>query len=502
MEQFSVALLLEQSARLGLSHVAGPVTHDAIRKVEVAAPSDLSQSEPGTLVILSATEPPPPYVVDVALRRAAALGVAGLVFALTFPLGRTATALATRLGLPVLMSEHIAASDLAVAIDRVLTGGAAEAMTRASYAIEQVSAVAAKSDCTVHELLECVSTAVGTPVTMRTDPTVSLSDSSAVFIGEVPIGSVEADPDDPATAVTTPIVATLISRVMQREHRNRFAPTQSRAELLIELVLAEPARVDAFTVPAARLGLPLHLQHAVAWLRPHHSGDPDRHPSYAVAPAVELFTLQLVEERPEQWHIAHIQDDFLLVCTEASGSGDHQRRLRDVAVRVQQYARTISGEDWSITVGLGTPQSGASGLRQSAAAARVAVDSALAAGRPGGVEIIDETGLQRVLLDFYASPIRRTLLQDILAPLDALGPEQAEIGVRTLLAYLANRNSLARAGAELMLHPNAVGYRMRWIREALGVDLDDTDARFAVELACRVRLLGAHTSRSLGGLRP
>jgi len=31
---------------------------------------------------------------------------------------------------------------------------------------------------------------------------------------------------------------------------------------------------------------------------------------------------------------------------------------------------------------------------------------------------------------------------------------------------------------------------MRRIRELLGIDLDDPDARFAVELACRVRLLG------------
>ena len=80
----------------------------------------------------------------------------------------------------------------------------------------------------------------------------------------------------------------------------------------------------------------------------------------------------------------------------------------------------------------------------------------------------------------------------MLAPLDALGPERAATSVRTLLAYLAHRNSLAHAGRELNLHPNAVGYRLKRIREVLQLDLDDPDIRFSVELACRVRLLGAN----------
>jgi DNA-binding PucR family transcriptional regulator len=47
------------------------------------------------------------------------------------------------------------------------------------------------------------------------------------------------------------------------------------------------------------------------------------------------------------------------------------------------------------------------------------------------------------------------------------------------------------AGRELTLHANAVGYRLKRIRELLQLDLDDPDTRFAVELAGRVRLLSA-----------
>ena len=61
--------------------------------------------------------------------------------------------------------------------------------------------------------------------------------------------------------------------------------------------------------------------------------------------------------------------------------------------------------------------------------------------------------------------------------------------MRTLHAYLDERGSLVRCAERLHLHRNAVGYRMRAIREQLGVDLDDPDQRLALQLACRSRLL-------------
>ncbi|WP_205855681.1 PucR family transcriptional regulator [Phytoactinopolyspora endophytica] len=489
MTQFTVAHLLQRADRLGMRLVAGPVDA-AIARVEVVELPDLRDATYGTLVIVPGDAAPAPYLVDVALRQASALGLAGVVFSSGFTLTETAGALAERGRVPVLVSEGIRATDLAVAIDRVISGGAAETMTRASYAIEQASAIAADPARSADDMLAAAGAALGISLTMQEDPNAAWTDRAAVFIGEVPIGRVVAEVTDPAASFAVPIVASLISRSLHRQIRERFAPNQSRADLIVELVLAEAARVDAFIAPAARLGLPLHLTHAAAWLRPRQRFDPNQRPPHAVAPAVELFALQLVEEHPELWHIAYIQDDALIVSTQDHGAGDHQRRLREVATRIQDYAQTLAGDEWTYTLGLGTPQPSAAGLRQSAAEARVAADSAIAAGRLGGVEVTDVTGLRRVLLDFYASPISRNLLQDVLQPLDALGPERATTAVRTLVAYLSNRNSLTHAGRELTLHPNAVGYRMKRIRELLDVDLNDPDTRFAVELACRVRLLG------------
>lgn len=490
--QLTTSDLLAQTERLGIAHAAGPEAGATIERVDVSTLADLPGLTAGTLAVVAGEDPPAPYLVDVALRQASARGLAGLVMPAGFTATETATVLALRGGVPVLVSLAAPAPDLAVAIDRVISGGAAESMTRAAFAVEKATqAAAAGEGDAVAAILDAAGTALGVRVSLREDLATSWTDADAVFAGEVPIGRLVAETSDPAATVALPVVASLVSRAMQRHLQDRFAPNQSRADLIVELILAEAGRVDGFVAPAARLGLPLQLSHAVAWMRPQHRTDPGLRAPRFVEAALELFTLQLIEDRPELWHIAFLQDDVLVVSSEDHGAGDHQRRLRDVVSRVQAQARRLIGDDWTYTVGLGTPQTGAAGLRQSAAEARVAADSAIAGGRLDAIELTDVTGLRRLLLDFYASPVSRNLLDDILHPLDVLGPEKATTAVRTLLSYLGHRHSLAQAGRELNLHPNAVGYRIRRARELLGVDLDDPDTRFAVELACRVRLLGS-----------
>jgi len=490
--QLTTADLLSQAERLGVSHVAGPLGGAPIERVDVAALTELPSLPAGTLAVIAGDEAPASYLVDVALRQASARRLAGLIMPVGFVAAETAAVLATRGGVPVLASTAARAPDLAVTVDRVISGGAAESMTRAAFAVEKATAAAAAGETdAVAAILEAAGSALGVRVHLQDDPDTSWTDADAVFAGEVPLGRLVAETSDPAATVALPVVASLVSRAMQRDLQDRFAPNQSRADLIVELILAEAGRVDGFVAPAARLGLPLQLSHAVAWMRPQHRVDVGLRAPRFVEAALELFTLQLIDDRPELWHIAFLQDDVILVSSEDHGAGDHQRRLRDVVVRVQAQARRLVGEGWTYTVGLGTPQTGAAGLRQSAAEARVAADSAIAAGRLDAIELTDVTGLRRLLLDFYASPVSRNLLDDLLHPLDALGPERSVTAVRTLLSYLGNRNSLAQAGRELNLHPNAVGYRIRRVREVLDVDLDDPDTRFAVELACRVRLIGS-----------
>lgn len=493
MAQVALDRIVNQSEKFGMACRAGSPEGVAVEGVQILPLEEMAEASPGHLVIaLHPTgEPPRAYQVDIAIRRAIAAEAAALLFVGEISFAETSRSLADRGALPIL-TAHGASSELAVFIDRLLRGGAAEAMSRAEQAVTAVSSAAESAPRHARAaILEAASAALGVDLSVVDDADVRWTDPDAVCIGEVPIGRLVAEKPDAAVTMTIPVIATVLSRALQRESQVRFGPARSRADLIVELLLAESSRIDALAVDAARAGLPVQLAHAAAWISPQNRNDPQLRLPASLTAAIELNAFQLVDDREETWHLAGFHDDLIVVASEEAGAPDHQRRLRDVLEKLVAHGTTLAGEDWTFTVGVGTPQSGVSGLRQSATEARITAESAVASGRLGGIEVTDETGLRRVLLDFYASPLSRALLNDILAPLDELGAERSGIAVRTLLAYLSNRNSLARAGEVLTLHPNAVNYRVRKIEQSLQLDLEDPDIRFALELACRMRLMTA-----------
>lgn len=484
--------------------MAGPRSGGRISRVEIADIGSIDSLPAGTLVIADVSQPPSAYRIDIAIRQASAQQLGGLVFPTTLLLAVTSQNLAARGGVPVLQAPGQKASDLAVAIDRMVNSRASDVLTRAHFAMEKVREAAEGTSAdpvgAVGAVLTAAGEALGGRIDLTTDPQVSWTEESAVYIGEVPRGKLVFEPagqdgyaGDDAARLALPGVASVVSKVLLREVQQRFTPRQTSGELIAQLVVAESSRVDSLADQVHRLGFPLQLSHVAAWLEFTDPDDTNHHPPRVLQSALELYALELFENRDELWHIAFIHDNALLVSSESPGKGDHQRRLREVAANIADHAQTLAGSRWQSTVGMGTPQAGAGGLRQSAAEARIAAETAVASGRIGHIEATDVTGLKRVLLDFYASPVSRKLLEDLLHPLDSQDPQKTETAVRTLLAYLSNRNSPAKASRDLLLHPNAVSYRMRKIEKALQLDLDEPDTRFAVELACRVRLLSSET---------
>ncbi|HEY0189043.1 MAG TPA: helix-turn-helix domain-containing protein [Cellulomonas sp.] len=499
VERVALDEVIAQSDRFGMRVLAGDPVGVPVVGVETRRLDDLDRCTAGHLVIAGTDGGAPvrAYQIDIAVRRALACEVAALVLPGVDALPETARSLAVRGALPVLRADAAPAdpAELALFVDRLVGRGAAGSLSRAEHAIDAVARVLAGEPADVRPaVLDVAGAALGVRLRIEEDPGVRWTDPDAVCIGEVPLGRLVADRAehavaDPAVALAVPVVAAMLSRAVARETQDRYGPVRSRADIVVELLLADSARIDSIGVEAARAGLPVQLAHTVAWLVPRGRADPSRRPPASLGATLELRALQMVDARAETWHVATFHDDLVVVASEELGAPDHQRRLRAVVEQLVSDGRSLVGDEWTFTVGLGTPRSGAAGLRQSASEARIAAESAVAGGRFGAVEVTDVTGLRRVLLDFHASPLSRTLLDDLLAPLDALGAAHAATAVRTLLAYLSTRNSLARAGELLTLHPNAVNYRVRRIEKTLALDLDDPDTRFALELACRLRLV-------------
>ena len=72
-----------------------------------------------------------------------------------------------------------------------------------------------------------------------------------------------------------------------------------------------------------------------------------------------------------------------------------------------------------------------------------------------------------------------------LAPLDSLTENARARMSQTALAYVRQRGNSVEMAAELHVHPQTARYRVARLRELLGDQLDDPDARFELEIALR-----------------
>jgi DNA-binding PucR family transcriptional regulator len=88
-----------------------------------------------------------------------------------------------------------------------------------------------------------------------------------------------------------------------------------------------------------------------------------------------------------------------------------------------------------------------------------------------------------------------------LGALAALSPAQRDRLMETFGIWLETRGTAAEMADRLCVHPQTVRYRMRKLEQTLGGQLDDPDARFAMELvlrATRLRDRAQHFPRQEG----
>jgi predicted DNA-binding protein (UPF0251 family) len=135
-------------------------------------------------------------------------------------------------------------------------------------------------------------------------------------------------------------------------------------------------------------------------------------------------------------------------------------------------------------MGIGRPYQGVLGLRTSLAESKEACTIAQASGQASAVQHIDEMGVRRILLGWYASDNFAEFAQTLLA--NAIEADHDGELILTLESYLDNQSSPTETAAKLGIHRNTVLNRIEKIRSLLTVNLDDPDERLAVQLACRV----------------
>jgi hypothetical protein len=89
------------------------------------------------------------------------------------------------------------------------------------------------------------------------------------------------------------------------------------------------------------------------------------------------------------------------------------------------------------------------------------------------------------LLLFEGAPLAARIAAQRLAPLDDLTPKARARMRETALAHVRHGGNAIAMAAELHVHPQTARYRMARLRELLGDQLGDPDARFELEVALR-----------------
>jgi sugar diacid utilization regulator len=444
--------------------------------------ADLEGAPAGSLAILGrvASESATDYRFDMALRWAA-LGGGAAVAAFARERWRpplTAVDIASRAGVALVsVPAERELTALLLAVLAEVGGGPALALARASAGIDAVDrAEQARAD--PDTLCAMVADSLGTPVQRSADPVGLVAPEAH---GDLAI----------AARVVLRAAADAAARLADSERKARELPIRSRAELLAELLISESSLNEDMLERARQLGVPLAGWHVAVRIEADNLTDvtPDELGRFELLESVGQAALGAAAAVGGTWYLSRVARAIVLVwMTKSDPGGEAGARAARSASRAME---TILARFPALRVraGVSTPHEGPLGLRAAAAEARSAIIAARAAGKLPGVSAHDAAGVQRMLMEWYASDTARASVRVQLAPLERLGQPRAETAIRTLATFLDEQGSVHRTAQRLHLHRNAVTYRMRRITGLLGVDLDDPDQRLALQLACRARLL-------------
>ena len=492
----SVDAIIASPQLAGLERVSHGGGGRDIRDVRLAEQfADLGQAPADSIVVLgrSASAEATDYRFDMGLRWAALQGAAAVAAFSGSRWRPTATAadIAERSGMALIsIPEQTEITWLIRALRREIGGAAEVALARAEAGIAAVTRLE-QQGASLAAMCQEVSQALGTPVEFSPEPGAV---GAAVVTSQVTVGYIAAPEVTGDLAVAARIVlhaaAAAAGRIYDAERRSRELPVRSRGQLLAELLISEAALGEDLLDRARQLGVPLTGWHVAVRIEADNLDDAGRDEvhRFELLEAAGQVALQAATG-PGTWYLSSVSRAILLISMSASDPGPQAgARAARAAERVLEAARERLPR-LRLRAGVGAAHQGPLGLRASAAEARAALAAARAAGRADPVVAHDVTGVQRMLLEWYASDSARSSVRELLAPLERLGSPRAETAIRTLAVYLDEQGSAVRAAQKLHLHRNAVTYRLRQISHLLEADLADCDQRLALQLACRARLL-------------
>ncbi|HEX5526923.1 MAG TPA: helix-turn-helix domain-containing protein [Solirubrobacterales bacterium] len=237
-----------------------------------------------------------------------------------------------------------------------------------------------------------------------------------------------------------------------------YAEAQAAAEDLRRQRRGELVALLLRTPPTATADLAAAAQSA-AWRLPGR---------VAVAACADRDLAALAGGLPADALVTALEGAGCVVLPDPEGPG-----------RIEQLRRAAS----RATVALG-PATEPGEAAKSWQLAKAMLVASTAGTVEGGGLLAAEDHLTDLLL--AGSPLLVSLIAERrLAPLRDLTERARERMRETALAYVRHHGNAVAMAAELHVHPQTARYRIARLRELLGDELDDPDARFELEIALR-----------------
>jgi hypothetical protein len=239
-----------------------------------------------------------------------------------------------------------------------------------------------------------------------------------------------------------------------------------RRRELVGLLLADPPSEAADLVAVAR---------AAAW---------DVPAGLAALACPEEALARVARRLPPESLATVIDGEGCVLLPDPEGPGRAEALARAAAEARLALGPTVvptaAGESWRLALAL---------LRAAEAGAVAAASGGPAdTARPDSPLRVDDN--LAALLLYESRDLAGRIAARRLAPFIELTPKARERMRETALAHLRHDGNAVAMAAEMHVHPQTARYRIARLRELLGEQLEDPDARFELQLALRAEAVG------------
>lgn len=299
----------------------------------------------------------------------------------------------------------------------------------------------------------------------------------------------EADAEPPTTngqpspAAILGQVAPLFALTLARRHDFAGAEHRLRAETLDALLSGAYPDEERMRARAAQLGHDLSRPH-VALVVTIAASSEGPALSLARGSAVVAALDALTAGMEGTWARGGDGEIAALVPVPADGAASALAALAARAGDLLAAALASTHTGWS--AGMSEPATEPAGARRAAGEARDTARLGLLVLGPAHVARAADLGIYRLLLRLRETGELEAFCRQTLGPLLA-DARHADALLATLDAFFASNGNLAEAARRLDLHRNSLIYRLGRIRALLGHDLEDPEARLALQLALKAR---------------